>query len=241
MPKPNISSSTVASVDARRHPLDLRCYVVTAAGEPRDIVRVAAEAAKGGAGIIQVRSKPIEARALCELARQVAYAVQATNPHTNVVVDDRVDVALALRTEEVPIHGVHLGQDDLHPTAARGLLGPEAIIGLTTGTVELVQQANELRDVLDYIGCGPYRTTPTKNSGRAPIGSGYPALVEFSELPLVAIGDITLADVPTLAGYGVAGVAMVREVAQSPDPASLCAQVNALFPTEDEVFPGGQR
>lgn len=238
MPKPHMTSA--AKVDARRQPLDIRCYVVTAAGEPRDIVRVAAEAAKGGAGIIQVRSKPIEARALCELSRQVAFAVEATNPYTTVVADDRVDVALALRAEEVPIHGVHLGQDDLHPTAARGLLGPEAIIGLTTGTAELVQQANGLRDVLDYIGCGPYRATPTKNSGRTPIGSGYPALVEFSELPLVAIGDITLADVPTLAGYGVAGVAMVREVAQSPDPAGLCAQVNALFPSDGEGLLGGQ-
>lgn len=209
--------------------LDLRAYHITGFVEaPRlsyesvdaaaRIVDIAAKAAAGGAGVIQVRSKPIEASDLYELARGVARAVHRANPDTVVLVDDRVDIALALRQEGENIHGVHLGQADLPVRAARALLGPDAIIGLTTGTRELVASANEVADVIDYIGCGPFRPTPTKSSGRQPIGlEGYPPLVELSQVPLVAIGDVRPEDAFDLAQTGVAGLALVRAFA---DPAT---------------------
>lgn len=221
-----------------RTDLDLRCYLVTAAGEPEDIVRTAAAAAHGGAGVVQVRSKPISARALTSLAEKVAYAVADANPRTRVLVDDRVDVALALRNQGVPIHGVHLGQDDLDPRDARDVLGNDAVIGLTTGTLELIHGANELHEVLDYIGCGPLRATPTKDSGRAPIGlDGYPALTAASHVPLVAIGDVQISDVAALAQAGTAGVAIVRGFAQAADPKAYAREVIREFeagcPEED--------
>ena len=164
--------------------LDLRCYFVTGQGE--DVVERARQAAAGGAGVIQVRSKPITARELYALSRAVAEAAHSVNPQAHVLIDDRADVAAALRNQGIA--GVHVGQDDLDVRVVRELLGPDAIIGLTTGTLELVQAANEHKDVIDYIGCGPFRATPTKDSGRAPIGlDGYPDLVAASKLPLVAI------------------------------------------------------
>ncbi|MHA2789259.1 thiamine phosphate synthase [Corynebacterium sp. S7] len=208
--------------------LDLRCYVITGRGDADHIVRVASEAARGGAGVIQVRSKPIDAGDLFALAERVAQAVAQVNTSTKILIDDRVDVALALINRGVPIHGVHLGQSDLPVQAARELLGPEAIIGLTTGTEELVRSANEVAECIDYIGAGPFRPTPTKDSGRPPIGlGGYPRLVELSELPIVAIGDVQPADVANLAMTGVAGSAMVRAFMDSPDPYSLAQQVVA--------------
>ncbi|MCG7457348.1 thiamine phosphate synthase [Corynebacterium sp. ACRPH] len=208
--------------------LDLRCYLVTGAPQEK-VVDVAAAAAAGGAGVVQVRSKPISVRDLTALAIEVAAAVQQANPATRVLIDDRVDVAAALMPEH-NIHGVHIGQDDLDPRLARQVLGKDAIIGLTTGTLPLVQQANEYADVIDYIGAGPFRPTPTKDSGREPLGlEGYPALVEASRVPVVAIGDVHAEDAADLAATGVAGVAIVRGFMNSPDPRATARQVLTGF------------
>lgn len=208
--------------------LDLRCYLVTGAPHEK-MVDVAAAAAAGGAGVVQVRSKPISVRDLTALAIEVAAAVQKANPATRVLIDDRVDVAAALMPEH-NIHGVHIGQDDLDPRLARQLLGKDAIIGLTTGTLPLVQQANDYADVIDYIGAGPFRPTPTKDSGREPLGlAGYPALVEASRVPVVAIGDVRAEDAADLAATGVAGVAIVRGFMNSPDPRATARQVLTGF------------
>lgn len=209
---------------------DPRCYFITGTGEPDKIVTTAVAAARGGAGMIQVRSKPISARDLYTLTVQVARAVHDTAPRTRVVVDDRVDVAAALMRAGEPVHGVHIGQDDLPVPAARELLGSDAIIGLTTGTLELVEAANEFADMLDYIGCGPFRTTPTKDSGRAPLGlEGYPPIVAASRLPVIAIGDVTLADVADLAATGVDGVAVVRALMNAEDPEGFARGVVEEF------------
>ncbi|MGV0330345.1 thiamine phosphate synthase [Corynebacterium macginleyi] len=208
--------------------MDLRCYHVT--GTPlKKVVQVAAAAAAGGAGVIQVRSKPIGVRDLTALAIDVAAAVRETNLATRVLIDDRVDVAAALMGEH-HIHGVHIGQDDLDPRLARRILGEDAIIGLTTGTLKLVREANEYADVIDYIGAGPFRPTPTKSSGRTPLGlEGYPPLVATSAVPVVAIGDVQATDAESLAETGVAGVAIVRAFIDSEDPAALATTIVDAF------------
>ncbi|AHI19593.1 MAG: thiamine phosphate synthase [Corynebacterium casei] len=213
-----------------RAQLDLRCYVVTGNGSQDDIVATAAQAAAGGAGVIQVRSKPIGAGQLLKLAEKVSLAVAEANPATKILIDDRVDIAAILMRRGLPVHGVHVGQSDILVTDVRELLGPDAIIGLTTGTAELIQQANEYADIIDYVGAGPFRPTPTKDSGRAPIGlEGYPQLVELSKLPIVAIGDVQPADVAALASTGIAGVAMVRAFIEAPSATELAQQIIADF------------
>lgn len=213
-----------------RAQLDLRCYVVTGNGSQDDIVATAAQAAAGGAGVIQVRSKPIEAGQLLKLAVKVSLAVAEANPATKILIDDRVDIAAILMRRGLPVHGVHVGQSDIPVTDVRELLGPDAIIGLTTGTAELIQQANEYADIIDYVGAGPFRPTPTKDSGRDPIGlDGYPRLVELSQLPIVAIGDVQPADVTALASTGIAGVAMVRAFIEAPSATELAQQIIADF------------
>lgn len=195
---------------------DPRCYFITGRGSRDHIVDVARRAVAGGARMVQVRSKPITARELYALTEAVALAVGET---AHVLVDDRIDIALALRHRGLPVHGVHVGQDDLHVRDVRALLGEDAIIGLTTGTRTLVEAANEHADVLDYIGAGPFRPTPTKDSGRPPLGlAGYRELVELSQVPVVAIGDVTADDAPALAHTGVAGLAVVRGLMESDDP-----------------------
>lgn len=207
-----------------RKSLDLRCYFVT--GQPAaDVARVAASAAAGGAGVIQVRSKPIAEPALERLACEVADAVAAANPRTRVLIDDNVPLAARLMQTH-HIHGAHIGQDDMDPRAARELLGPNAILGLTTGTLALVEAANAYADVIDYVGAGPFRPTPTKDSGRAPLGlDGYPPLVAASKVPVVAIGDVHASDAAALAATGVAGVAIVRGFMRAEDPRAMAAGI----------------
>lgn len=208
---------------------DLRCYLVTS-GTGRRTVEVAAQAAAAGAGMVQVRAKDASAACLLELTCAVADAVRAARPSTLVVVNDRVDVALAARLQGAHVHGVHLGQDDLPVSEARRLLWPGAIIGLTTGTTELAGEAERIRDLVDYLGAGPFRLTPTKDSGRPPLGArGYRALVAATGLPIVAIGDITPADVPALAAAGVAGVALVRGIMDALRPGTVVGEVLAAF------------
>lgn len=216
-------------VGTDRTPLDLRCYLVTS-GTGRRTVEVAAAAAAAGAGVVQVRAKDATAAELLELTCAVAEAVHAARPVTRVLVDDRADVAFAARARGAAVHGVHLGQDDLPVTEARTLLGPEAVLGLTTGTLELVSAAEELRGVIDYVGAGPFRPTPTKDSGRDPIGvEGYPGLVAATSLPVVAIGGVEPRDATVLAGTGVAGVALVRAIMDATDPGAVVGEVLAGF------------
>lgn len=205
--------------------LDLRCYLVTS-GTSRRTVETAAAAAAGGAGMIQVRDKQASTAELLELTCAVAAAVHRARPCARVVVDDRADVAFAARRLGAEVHGVHLGQDDLPVASARAMLGPEAIIGLTTGTLETVRGAEELQELLDYVGAGPFRPTPTKDSGRTPLGvDGYRSLVAETGLPVVAIGGITAQDVPSLAGTGIAGVALVRELMDADDPERAAREI----------------
>lgn len=210
---------------AREH-LDFRCYFVTGAGSHDEIVARAVAAAHGGAGIIQVRSKPITEADLYRLAADISVAVTQVNPNCAVLVDDVVELVAKLKTDGYPIAGVHVGQDDMNVAKVREILGPGAVIGLTTGTVELAQAANVYAEELDYIGCGPFRATPTKDSGRSPLGiSGYPPIVAASAVPVVAIGDVTIDDAQDLAATGVAGVAIVRGIMHAANPEEYVAGV----------------
>jgi len=207
--------------------LDLRCYLVTS-GSGYDTINAAAEAARAGAGIIQVRGKDLSTAELFSLTCAVADSVHTTNPQTRVVVNDRVDVVLAARDAGVPVHGVHLGQDDLPATNARAVLGTEAIVGLSAGSLELVRQADTHREAIDYLGVGPFRPTPTKGTGRQPLGlASYPQIVEATRLPVVAIGGISLDDVEELARTGIAGVALVRAIMDAEQPGDVVAEVLA--------------
>ncbi|GAB3624361.1 thiamine phosphate synthase [Mariniluteicoccus endophyticus] len=202
--------------------LDLRCYVITS-GTGRTTVEKAAAAAAAGAGVVQVRAKDVGVRDLMALCGQVRDAVRTANPATRVVVDDRADVAYA-----VGLDGVHLGQDDLPVADARRMLGPDATIGLTTGTLALAEAAREVGDLIDYVGAGPFRPTPTKDSGRPPLGlAGYPPIVAASPVPVVAIGDVQVDDVADLAATGVAGVVMVRAVMGADDPGEVVTRAMA--------------
>ncbi|HKO61421.1 MAG TPA: thiamine phosphate synthase [Pyrinomonadaceae bacterium] len=157
-----------------------------------------------GARIVQLREKELSTR---DFYAEAADAISAARQHNvRIIINDRVDIAYALKAD-----GVHLGQDDLPPAAARRILGAEAIIGLSTHNLEQIRVASSMP--VDYVALGPIFPTPVKQSANQPVGpSGLRQGRELSgDTPLVAIGGITEADGPALLDAGAAALAIITD------------------------------
>jgi thiamine-phosphate pyrophosphorylase len=158
-----------------------------------------------GATLIQLREKslsPLEFYAEAKAAMLVARALGV-----KVIVNDRADIALALKAD-----GVHLGQDDLPAEAARRILGPDAIIGISTHTLEQARLAATLP--VDYVAIGPIFATATKRGTDAAVGLDGLRLVRqaIANIPLVAIGGITLINGAESLFAGADAVSLIRDL-----------------------------
>lgn len=205
---------------------DLRVYTVvdTSVCSLQDAPAVALAAALGGAGIIQLRAKHSPTRDV--LAAFIAMG-EALAGRAALVVDDRVDVFLAARAATEHVHGVHVGQSDLPAAAVRGLIGPDALLGLSASTVEQAAAAEALgAGVVDHLGVGAVHATPTKPDAPEPLGYAGVGLVAASTaLPCVAIGGLGLPDAAGVRSAGAAGLAVVRAVAGAQDPRAAAASL----------------
>jgi thiamine-phosphate pyrophosphorylase len=171
--------------------------------DPLPAVRAALAA---GADVIQVRRKGGTDRACYDVARAT---VAACREHgAQCIVDDRVDVALAVGAD-----GVHLGATDLPVEVARRVLGPDALIG---GTAREPASARRLVEAgADYLGVGPMRATATKEGLPAPLGvAGVAGVAAAVDVPVIAIGGVVLDDVVALRRAGVHGVAVTGAAAR---------------------------
>jgi len=160
---------------------------------------------QGGASLIQLREKNYspadfyyEMEAALRVAREIGVAI---------IINDRVDIALALNAD-----GVHLGQDDLPPVAARHLLGQRAIIGLSTHNLQQAQLAAHLP--VDYVAIGPIFATTSKSSSNPAVGLENLSRVRqaLDEMPLVAIGGITLQNIDLVLNAGADAVAIISDI-----------------------------
>lgn len=178
-------------------------------------------ALEGGCRWIQLRVKGAPNEEVLPLAIQVK---RLCKEHDAVfLIDDRVALV-----KEIGADGVHLGKNDMPVSEARQLLGEEYIIGGTANTMDdicaLIGQG------VDYIGCGPFRFTTTKEKLSPLLGAeGYRKLLEAMEeqqltTPLVAIGGITLEDLPLLRSVGVKGFAVSGAILHAPDPVAATRQ-----------------
>lgn len=157
--------------------------------------------ADAGATLVQLREKhasPLDFYNQAKLALEVALL-----RGVELIINDRVDIALALGL------GVHLGQDDLPPEAARRLLGDEAVIGYSTHSVEQAVAAARLP--IDYLAIGPIFATSTKENPSPVIGlAGLQAVRSaIGDIPLVAIGGISTSNVQEALAAGADSVAMI--------------------------------
>lgn len=201
-------------IQGRRQPglaARLALYVIIG-GTGRDPLELARRALAGGATAIQLREKSMETRPLCELARALGHLCRQAG--ALFIINDRADVAAAVGAD-----GVHLGQDDLEPQAARALLGPQAVIGVTVET-EPEARAAEAAGA-DYLGTGPVYATASKADAGNPYG---PVIVSriaaVTRLPVVGVGGIGPGGAADVIHAGAAGVAVIGAIAGAADPAA---------------------
>jgi thiamine-phosphate pyrophosphorylase len=194
-----------------RRPVDLSLYLVTDHRLPFDRQReVVLAAVAGGVTLVQLRDPHIGGREF--LARAVALIADLDPSGVPLIVNDRVDVAHAAGAA-----GVHVGQSDLPPDAARVILGPDAVVGLSI--TDPGQLAAVDPRVVDYLGVGPVFATGTKPDAAAALGlDGTCAIVEATGLPSVAIGGIDLSNAAAVMATGVAGLSVVSAISAAEDP-----------------------
>ena len=175
---------------------------------------------EGGVDVVQLREKHLEARAL--LARAAVAAEVCRREGVPFIMNDRPDLARAAGAD-----GVHVGQDDVPVRVAREILGPDAIVGLSThGPGDLAGAADE--DV-DYISAGPVEPTPTK-PGRRGTGVGYVTLAsERSSVPVFVTGGVTPERIPALAAAGVRHFVVVRYLTEAADPRAAARALRAAI------------
>jgi len=200
---PSLPSGVYAIVDgsATRPPLDLVGAFV-----------------RGGAAVVQLRLKEAGAGELLRVARE---ARKLCAGRALLLVNDRPDIARLAETD-----GVHLGQEDLPWLAARAILGPGALIGVSTHSDAEIDAAQGA----DYIGFGPIFATASKPGLPLPHGiEGLWRAVRRSRIPLVAIGGITLERAPEVAGAGARCVAAIAQLCGAPDPESATREMAKAF------------
>ena len=165
-----------------------------------------------GITLIQLRGKSLTTAELCALG---AEAVALTRARTHLIINDRADVAQAVGAD-----GVHVGQDDLPPEAVRALLGPHALIGLSTHSVAQAEAA--LSAPIDYLAIGPVFETGSKATGYDPLGLATVRqvceLARARAVPVVAIGGITIECVAAVRDCGVSSVCAIGALLQGGNP-----------------------
>jgi thiamine-phosphate pyrophosphorylase len=171
--------------------------------------------AAGGATLIQLRDKTASPRDFYEAALAALKIARALN--VRIIINDRVDIAAAVRAD-----GVHLGQDDLPPDRARAILPPGAIIGFSTHNLKQALEADSTS--ADYVAFGPVFQTSTKENPDPVVGLDQ--LAEIRRLvskPLVAIGGITLERAASVIEAGAASVAVISDLYSVGDIAERAA------------------
>ena len=176
----------------------------------------------GGCKWVQLRMKDAPEEEVLACAKE---ALPLCRQHgAKFILDDHVELV-----ETAGADGVHLGKNDMPVDEARKILGPDKIIGGTANTIDDIIRLH--RQGADYIGCGPFRFTTTKKKLSPVLGlEGYRDIVlkmreNGIDLPIVAIGGITVDDIPAIMGTGVTGIALSGAILNAEDPKSMTESI----------------
>jgi thiamine-phosphate diphosphorylase len=232
-PAASLSTTTGTAASTAGHPVrgaagpDLSVYLVTDSGQAaragRTLVETVAAAVAGGVTTVQLREKTAPARHQVELLEALSAALPE---HVTLLVNDRVDVYLAARDRGVRLHGVHVGQSDLHVDDVRRLIGPDAVLGLSAATEAQLAAAEGSAARVDYVGIGALRETASKADAPAPLGAErLGRLAASTRLPAVAIGGVVAEDLPGLRAAGLDGAAVVSWICAAADPRRAAAEL----------------
>ncbi|MEU4017183.1 bifunctional hydroxymethylpyrimidine kinase/phosphomethylpyrimidine kinase [Microbacterium sp. NPDC028030] len=204
---------------------DLSLYLVT---DPdlcsrRGVIETVRRAVDGGVRIVQLRDKTATD---AETVEQLLALSAVIDGRALLVVNDRLDAAVAARARGARVDGVHVGQNDASVLRAREVLGPDALIGLTANSTVHLEAVRALPEgTVDYLGVGVIRPTATKPDHPAPLGiEGFREFAARSPLPCVAIGGVGIDDTEHLSAAGAAGLAVVSALCTAEDPAAAAAE-----------------
>ena len=175
-------------------------------------------ALKGGVTLLQLREKDKTTREYIELAEKVHNLTQMYN--VPLIIDDRVDVALAVNAE-----GVHVGQSDMPVSLARKLMGENKIVGATTKTVEQAKEAFE--QGADYLGVGAIYPTTTKVKTVLTSTDTLRDICNAVPIPVNAIGGLNKDNIDVLEGIEVSGICVVSAIMKSDDPKNATEELKA--------------
>jgi thiamine-phosphate pyrophosphorylase len=193
-------------------------------GRPElSFITLAEKLCAGGACILQLRVKDLPTREFLAVAHEIRAVCQ--RHHCLLIVNDRADIALAVDAD-----GVHVGQEDLPPAAARKVLGAGKIIGVSTHDPDQARKAEQ--EGADYIGFGPLFGTNTKTTGYT--ARGLDQLREIRtlvRLPIVAIGGITAERAPSALASGANAVAMISDLVLATDVSAKVQEIISMLAT----------
>jgi thiamine-phosphate pyrophosphorylase len=208
-------------------PVDLRLNAIVdperAGGH--NLAELARLCAQGGATLVQLRDKKSETRAMVEAARAIKTALAPFA--VPLVINDRIDVALAANAD-----GVHIGPEDMAVEDARLLLGAGAIIGLSVKSVAEAEAAPV--ELIDYVGSGGVYVTLSKQQKNKPIGpDGLARIVAVfrrraPRLPLAGIAGIDAGNAGAVIAAGADGVAVISALSLAPDPAAAARTLRGI-------------
>jgi thiamine-phosphate pyrophosphorylase len=196
------------------------CVLVAEASCKASLTGTISEAVAGGAEIVQLREKNLDDRTLLEKARQVRAVTRKAG--ALFIMNDRPDIARLAEAD-----GVHLGQGDLPVHEARRILGPDALIGVSTHTIEQVRQA--VLEGASYVGVGPTFASTTKEFASFPGLEFVHAATAETSLPALAIGGIAIDNLPDVMAAGARRVAVSGAICQADDPRRAAARLRQLL------------
>ncbi|WP_296789078.1 thiamine phosphate synthase [uncultured Methanobrevibacter sp.] len=201
--------------------LDLSLYLVTDNSDDVErFLNTIEEAIKGGTTVVQIREKTAETLDFYNLALKVKDIT--TKYNVPLIINDRVDVALAIDAD-----GVHVGQSDMPCDVTRKLIGEDKILGVSAATIEEARKAE--KDGADYIGTGAVFPTQTKDDAPKITKDDLKEIVESIDIPVVAIGGITLENAHELNDTGIAGLSVVSAIMSSDNPKKSSEELLEIF------------
>ena len=180
--------------------------------------RFLVSALRGGVDVVQLRMKQASDAEILRVARRFARTCRAHD--ALFILNDRPDLVV-----EAEADGVHVGQEDVPVESARGAVGSDRIVGLSTHNEEQIRAASGV----DYIGVGPVHETPTK-PGRPAVGLelvGYAAA--HAPVPFFAIGGLTVENVATVRAAGATRIAVVRALTEASDPQVVAHRLRSVL------------
>lgn len=188
---------------------------------------VVREAVAGGVTMVQIREKHGDVRAFIKRAQTIKailqHAYTATGRYIPLIINDRVDVALAVNAD-----GVHLGQTDMPVVIARQLLGKDKLIGLSIETEQQLADCASLP--IDYIGLSAIFATATKTNLVTHWGlAGLQHAAAICPFPIVAIGGINHTNLTDVIAAGADGIAIVSAISHADDPRQAAMTIRSLL------------